>query len=73
LIIYVRMINQSTKTLMKRNNTKINQPINNNIENVVLFCLDEIIDKVVITSTFQSEVLKELNERKNVLTPIITT
>jgi len=73
LIIYVRMINQSTKTLMKRNNTKINQPINNNIENVVLFCLDEIIDKVVNKSTFQNEVLKELNEKKNVLTPIITT
>ena len=58
------MINQNTKALMKRNNTKINQPINNNFENVVLFCLDEILDEVVNKSTFKNEVLKELNEKK---------
>jgi len=67
------MINQSTKALMERNNTKINQPINNNIENVVLFCLDEILDEVVNKSTFKNEVLKELNEKKIVLTPTIKT
>jgi len=67
------MINQSTKALMEQKNTKINQPINNNIENVVLFCLDEILDEVVNKSTFKSEVLKELNEKKVVLTPIIKT
>jgi len=66
------MINQSTKALMEQKNTKINQPINNNIENVVLFCLDEILDEVVNKSTFKNEVLKELNEKKIVLTPIIT-
>jgi len=67
------MINQSTKALMEQKNTKINQPINNNIENVVLFCLDEILDEVVNKSTFKNEVLKELNEKKIVLTPTIKT
>lgn len=58
---------------MEQKNTKINQPINNNIENVVLFCLDEILDEVVNKSTFKNEVLKELNEKKIVLTPTIKT
>jgi len=58
------MINQSIKALRERKNTKINQPVDeNNIENVVSFFIDEIIDKVVITSTFQKFVLKELNEK----------